>query len=108
MARWLGPLLLWTVAAQSPAPDPPVVLKGHEDAVNGVVFHPSGKWIVSASSDDTVKVWSVAERLCTDTLKGHTDAVNAIAFSKDGNWLASASTDQTIRIWNFAEKKEAK
>lgn len=33
-------------------------LKGHEDAVQGVVFDPSGKFLVSCGSDSTFRLWS--------------------------------------------------
>jgi WD40 repeat protein len=34
-----------------------LTLKGHSGLVHSVSFSPDGKWIVSGSSDGTVKVW---------------------------------------------------
>ena len=36
---------------------------------------PDGRRVVSASSDDTLKVWDVATGECVATLKGHSDLV---------------------------------
>jgi WD40 repeat protein len=33
-------------------------LAGHEDAVQAAVFDPNGQYIVSASSDNTFRLWS--------------------------------------------------
>jgi WD40 repeat protein len=33
-------------------------LNGHEDAVQAVLFDPMGKFLVSASSDCTFRIWS--------------------------------------------------
>jgi WD40 repeat protein len=37
-------------------------LRGHEDAVQAVVFDPSGNFMVSGSSDSTFRVWGDLER----------------------------------------------
>jgi WD40 repeat protein len=33
------------------------VLEGHTAEVNSAVFSRDGKWVVTASSDDTARVW---------------------------------------------------
>ena len=33
-------------------------LRGHEDAVQGVLFDPNGEFLVSCSSDHTFRTWS--------------------------------------------------
>jgi WD40 repeat protein len=40
---------------------PVAELRGHEDAVQAVVFDPNGKFMVSGSSDSTFRVWGDLE-----------------------------------------------
>jgi WD40 repeat protein len=62
-------------------------------------FSPDGTKLVSASADQTVRVWDVATGECVQTLQGHTDAVRSAGFSPDGTNLVSASSDTTVRMW---------
>ena len=63
----------------------------HLGSVTSVAFSPDGKRLVSASADQTVKVWDAATGSETLTLKGHTGGVFSVAFSPDGKRLASAA-----------------
>ena len=63
-----------------------------------------GTMIVSASADQTLKVWdgrSGAERF---TLSGHAGAVIGCAVSADGATIVSASDDKTLKVWDRAER----
>jgi WD40 repeat protein len=73
---------------------------GHTAAVWGCAVSPDGRFIASASSDQTVKIWDVATGQDRGTLRGHTAAVNGCAFSPDGTSIASAGADRTVRIWD--------
>jgi platelet-activating factor acetylhydrolase IB subunit alpha len=46
-------------------------LVGHDNWVRGVVFHPGGKFIVSASDDKTLRVWDTRNKRCMKTLEAH-------------------------------------
>eukprot|EP01047_Picozoa_sp_COSAG01_P054371 COSAG01_NODE_5934_length_3945_cov_2.537181_2_plen_91_part_01 len=58
--------------------------------------------IVSASADNTVRVWSAATGECVQTLAGHSSAVFSAQFSPDGQNIVSASDDKTVRVWSVA------
>jgi WD40 repeat protein len=75
-------------------------LTGHTDWVQAVSFSADGKWVASASTDRSIRVWNLADGALLGTLKGHTGAVNALAYSADGKWLASGSDDGTVRLWD--------
>lgn len=34
-------------------------LMGHDSWVNGVVFHPNGRYILSASDDKSIRIWDL-------------------------------------------------
>ncbi|MCW5667950.1 MAG: TIR domain-containing protein [Piscinibacter sp.] len=72
---------------------------GHWAAVNGCALSADGRWLASASSDQSVVLWSLAERGVRQVLEGHAAAVNGCAFSPDGTLLASAGADGTLRLW---------
>ncbi|MEW6607351.1 MAG: restriction endonuclease [bacterium] len=74
--------------------------------VECVAFSKDGKYLASASKNNTVKVWEVAKLKEITTLKGHTGYVFSVAFSPDGRYLASASRDKTIKVWDVAKLKE--
>ena len=84
-----------------------VAKKAHADLcsdyVRSVAFSPDGKTVAASASDDnTVKVWSVADGQCQQTLEGHSGAVASVSFSPDGKTLASAG-DKTVRIFNLED-----
>ena len=81
-------------------------LAGHTASVTACAVSPDGTWIVSASADQTLKIWDVASGRKRVTLSGHTSYVTACAVSPDGTWIVSASADQTLKIWDAASGRE--
>ena len=79
---------------------------GHTAAVWGCAISSDGRYVASASSDQTVKIWDVATGEERRTLVGHTAAVNGCAFSPDGATIASAGADRTLRLWEVASGAE--
>ena len=63
----------------------------HSDGVRSAQFSPDGQNIVSASDDETVRVWSAATGECVQTLAGHSGRVCSAQFSPDGQNIVSAS-----------------
>eukprot|EP00250_Pteridium_aquilinum_P012760 c20924_g1_i1 orf=85-2091(+) len=87
-------------AADSGKP-PYTLLKGHAGPVYSANFSPDGDYILSASNDCTVRLWSlplVANLVC---YKGHNYPVWDVQFSPVGHYFASASHDRTARVWSM-------
>ena len=76
-----------------------MVLRGHSQEVNSVVFGPGGHRIATASQDQTIKLWDAVTGEEVFTLRGHTGGVLGIAISPDGRRIASIGTDSTARLW---------
>jgi WD40 repeat protein len=72
--------------------------------VSSAAFSPDGKRIVTASFDNTARIWDAATAKEIEVLRGH--AVDSAAFSPDGKRIVTASFDNTARIWDAATAKE--
>lgn len=70
----------------------------HSSEITGLAYNPLGKLLYSASLDKTVKVWSISDMKCIETIRAHDDHVNALVVGPDG-LLFSGSDDTTVRIW---------
>ena len=77
------------------------ILRGHTDCVRSAAYSPDGRSIVSASDDNTVRIWDSNTGECLKVLEGHTNWVRSAAYSPDGRSIVSASDDNTVRIWNI-------
>jgi coatomer protein complex subunit alpha (xenin) len=71
-------------------------------------FHHEQAWIVSASDDQTVRIWNWQSRSCISILTGHSHYVMCARFHPRDDLLVSASLDQTIRVWNLTPLKNAR
>ncbi|KAL8275611.1 hypothetical protein Esti_000562 [Eimeria stiedai] len=77
------------------------VLTGHSQDVKAVRWHPRRDWLASASYDDTVAIWGLADDdwVMLKTLRGHSSTVWGLAFDPLGSSLLSCSADLTVRFW---------
>ena len=101
LAQSLGRLYVTPHSGLPDLPHPALIrtLEGHSSPVYGCAFSPDGRLIVSASSDDTLKVWDARTGQMLRSLEGHSDYVLGCAFSPDGNLIISASEDNTLKVW---------
>jgi len=95
---WLRPL--W------PTLDPPGTallrtLAGHSSLVNGVTVTTNGSLAVSASDDNTLKVWHLEDGRELRTLEGHSREVYGVAIVPDGRRAVSASRDKMLKVWDL-------
>jgi WD40 repeat protein len=78
-----------------------VVQSGHR-GIAAITMHPTGRWLVTAGTDRTLKIWDLETESELRTLAGHTDRLDDVAISPDGKVIASVSDDSTLRFWDFA------
>lgn len=80
-------------------------LNGHEHAITSVRFLPcsgSGKnLLVSASADQTIRLWDTTTGFCVKVLQGHNDWVRSVCPSDDGQFILSSSSDNTACLWDI-------
>jgi WD40 repeat protein len=66
--------------------------------VNALAMTPDGHFVVSASNDQTLKVWDIETGEIVRTLDDHTGWVNAVAVTPDGRFVVLASGDGTLKM----------
>ncbi len=76
------------------------IMRGHNAKVNSVDFNPDAKLIVTSSSDNTARIWSVDSGQNLRVWYDHKGAVNKALFSPDGNLVATVSDDHTAKLWD--------
>ncbi|KAH7510534.1 hypothetical protein FEM48_ZijujUnG0118600 [Ziziphus jujuba var. spinosa] len=80
---------------------PYTLFQGHSGPVYSATFSPLGDFILSSSSDSTVRLWSSKLNANLVCYKGHNYPVWDVQFSPVGHYFASASHDRTARIWSM-------
>lgn len=89
-------------------------IKGHTGAVTSAVFSPDDKYIVSGSTDGTVRSWNPLTGAPVSTFSGkdsespsHAGPVNCVRVFPDNKYAASASDDVSVKLWDIRTGKEA-
>ncbi|ERT03048.1 U4/U6 small nuclear ribonucleoprotein PRP4 [Sporothrix schenckii 1099-18] len=114
-----GLVNLWSLNQDTPV----ATLTGHDQRVCRVEFHPSGKFLASASEDATWRLWDVQRAGEEGTSgggtdggpssaqvlrqEGHSRGVYAVSFNTDGSLIASAGLDSIGRIWDLRSGRTA-
>jgi WD40 repeat protein len=68
-----------------------------------VAVTPRGRFAVSASADNAVRVWNLDTGKVVRRFEGHTNWVLGVAVTVDGRFAVSASEDRTLRIWKLGD-----
>ena len=98
------------------------VFEGHEQEIYSLDFSNDGRYIVSGSGDETMRVWDLSDATCrmitietpTPTIippptagsnpqnQNQDAGVISVSISPDGSMVAAGSLDSVIRIWEVA------
>lgn len=77
---------------------------GHEHDVDVLEWHPHGNYIMSASSDQTLKLWDVGSTKAVRTFHGTramSSSTTTMAISPDGKFVSAASCMGTWMTWDI-------
>ena len=88
----------FSLLAQSPRLVLPI---GHTASVNSTAFSSNGKYLITASDDQTCKLFECATGKEIYTLVGHKNAVVSAEFVNGQSKIITASKDSTIRLWDI-------
>jgi WD40 repeat protein len=81
------------------------VQNGHGNAVNEICFSKDGRQVVSAGSDQTIRVWDGAAGALQRTISVGS-VVYAVALSPDGRRILSGSFDGRVCLWDLATGRQ--
>ena len=89
-------LILWNQATRK------AIARGtHDHLVNSCSFSHDGRWLVSASSDYSARIWSLPDMRLHAVLNDHQDDVDMAVFSPDDQWIATCALDRKVRVFNL-------
>lgn len=57
-------------------------LSTDDNWVRALIFHPSGKFLISASDDKTIRTWDLASGRCLKTVEAHDHFVTTMAWGR--------------------------
>jgi WD40 repeat protein len=78
----------------------------HDKIITYTAFSADGKTVVSASADDTVKVWDWSQgREFFSTTALQTPQLIATALSPNGKYIATGQQDGSFKLWEIPAKR---
>jgi WD40 repeat protein len=77
----------------------------HAGPVRSASFSPDGTRIVTASEDQTARIWDAATGQPVGEPMRHQGVVNTASFGPDGSRIVTASADRTARLWDAATSR---
>lgn len=78
-----------------------MTLKGHENWVRALEFHPGGKMLVSVGDDYAIRVWDLSARRLVKTIENaHDHFIGTLHYSKLG-FIATGDVDSEVKIWQM-------
>jgi len=75
------------------------VLIGHEKEISKCQFNNQGTRVITASSDNSCKVWDAVSGIMLQSLDGHEDEVFSCAFNYEGDTIITGGKDNKCVVW---------
>lgn len=98
-----GHVSLWSYASPQPLRQ-----FNHGGPVFGVALNDDGTVLVSASADQTVRIWDAQSGQQRAQLGGHQGAVYGLVLTRDAALAVSSGADRTLRLWDVLGGRQLK
>jgi WD40 repeat protein len=96
-------IIIWNIERGTPV----LKLQEHRERINALCYAPRRDLLFSASSDYTIKIWSLKDESSFHTLVGHTSGVTLLDCSPDEQFLVSCSSNNNetkLLVWDIEKK----
>ncbi|MBF0266068.1 MAG: caspase family protein [Gammaproteobacteria bacterium] len=80
--------------------------KGHSALVNDVSITKNDEFLLTASWDNTVKLWDLSSGELIKTFLAHYGGVNSVSFDNSDKKFSTAGIDGSIKIWDLQKQQE--
>lgn len=87
------------------------ILKGHTNQIYCLNFSPDGRYLVSSSSDSTIRIWNVTTKECVDVLTRTEAPFYDVKFTDDGKSIIAVGKSPVVGSpiaiqWEFLSLQE--
>lgn len=98
---------LWDIVTKTKV----ISFKGHQQRIKAITFNSTGELVISASDDNTIKIWHIKSKKCWQTINNslrETRSLITIPADKTRpELIASSGDDCVIRIYDLTSNKLA-
>lgn len=75
-----------------------LTLAGHDNWVTDLIFHPSGKYLISTADDKSIRIWDLSMGRCYRKIyDAHDKFVSCIDMK--AKLVATGSVDTSVKLW---------
>ncbi|KAJ2007273.1 Chromatin assembly factor 1 subunit [Coemansia thaxteri] len=85
---------------------PVSMLRGSLADICDLAWSPDGNFLVSASVDNTARIWDAREARCLQVLADHTHYVQGVVWDPLGEFVATQSSDRSLRVYRWVGPRD--
>ncbi|ORX62316.1 WD40 repeat-like protein [Hesseltinella vesiculosa] len=77
------------------------LLYGHTKEIYDLAWSPCSQYLVTASIDNTARVWSIPQKSCIHVIRDHTHYVQGVTWDPLGKYVATQSSDRSVNVYQY-------
>ncbi|KAG1057650.1 hypothetical protein G6F43_000506 [Rhizopus delemar] len=81
---------------------------GHNKEIYDLAWSPCGRYFITASIDNTARVWSLIERNCIHVIADHSHYVQGVSWDPLGQYVSTQSSDRSVAIYKYRKTNNDK